>query len=229
MRMIIAIAAIACASPAFAAERSFSVTSFDRIRVEGGYSVTLATGVAPYAKASGSAQALDSVSIDVQGRTLVVRPNRSSWGGYPGQSAGPVEIRVGTHDLSAAWVNGAGSLAIDKVKGLSFQSDVQGAGSIAIARADVDQLKLGLAGAASAKVAGKALKMTAIIRGSSLLDAEGLAVKDLTVAAEGPAIAKANASVTAKVTGTGAASIAIAGNPACTVKMSGSASVSGCK
>ena len=218
-----------CASPAFAAERNFSVTSFDRIRVEGGYSVSLVTGVAPFAKASGSAQALDSVSIDVQGRTLVVRPNRSSWGGYPGEGAGPVEIRVGTHELAAAWVNGAGSLNIDKVKGLSFQSDVQGAGSIAIARADVDQLKLGLAGAASAKVAGKALKMTTIIRGSSLLDAEGLAVKDLVVAAEGPAIAKVNASVTAKVTGAGAASIAVAGNPACTVKMSGSSSVSGCR
>lgn len=227
--LALTVAALFSAAPALGAERNFSVTSFDRIRVEGGYSVTLATGVAPYARAKGSAQALDSLSIDVQGRTLVIRPSRSSWGGYPGQNAGPVEIRIGTHDLSAAWVNGAGSLAIDKVKGLSFQSDVQGSGSIAIGRVDADQVKLGLAGAASARLAGKAGKMTAIIRGSSQLEAEGLSVKDLNLAAEGPAIATVTATATAKVNGAGAATIAIAGDPACTVKVTGSASVAGCK
>ena len=71
----------------------------------------LTTGVAPFASASGSAAALDRVAIDVQGRTLVVHSNRSSWGGYPGEATGPVEISIGTHELSAAWLNGSGSLA----------------------------------------------------------------------------------------------------------------------
>ena len=106
---------------AAAAERTLSVTSFDRVRVEGPYKVSVATGVSPFAKVSGSTAAIDGVTVDQQGRTLIVRPNSSAWGGnYPGQSRGPVEISVGTGDLSAAYVNGTGSLAINRIKGLSF-------------------------------------------------------------------------------------------------------------
>src|SRR5215211_6563746 len=115
----LAVWACSVAAPAEAATRSFGVSGFDRIRVDGPFKVRLATGVAPFATASGgSAAALDSVTIDVQGRTLVVHGNQSSWGGYPGDSKGPVEIRIGTHELGAAWLNGSGSLAIDKARGL---------------------------------------------------------------------------------------------------------------
>ena len=56
-----------------------------------------------------------------RGDTLIVHANRSSWGGYPGEDTGPVEISIGTHELSAAWLNGAGRLAIDRVKGLELR------------------------------------------------------------------------------------------------------------
>ena len=72
---------LALAARADAATRNFGVSGFDRIRVEGPFKVSLATGVAPFAKASGgSPAALDSVTIDVQGRTLVVRSNRTKYG-----------------------------------------------------------------------------------------------------------------------------------------------------
>jgi hypothetical protein len=107
------------ASPAGAATRNYSVTSFDRIRVDGAFRVSLATGVAPFASATGSSEALDALAIGVEGRTLVVHVNRSAWGGYSGRSADPIEISLGTHDLTSAWLNGSGSLAIDSVKGLT--------------------------------------------------------------------------------------------------------------
>ena len=59
-----------------------------KVRVDGPFKVTLATGVAPFAKASGAPAALDRVAIDVQRRTLVVHTSTSSWGGYPGDDAG---------------------------------------------------------------------------------------------------------------------------------------------
>ena len=71
------------AAPGAAATRNFGVTSFTRVRLDGPYRVQLATGVAPFASASGSPAALDRVAIDVEGSTLIVHPNRSSWGGYP--------------------------------------------------------------------------------------------------------------------------------------------------
>lgn len=217
------------AGTAPAATRNFGVTGFDRIRVDGPFKVELKTGVAPYASASGASAAIDGVTVEVQGRTLVVHGNPSSWGGYPGQSNGPVEVRVGTHELTAAWLNGSGSLRIDKAKGLTFDVSVQGSGSASIGHVDVDQLNVGLAGTASAVLAGRAPRLTAIVRGISTLDATGLAVKDATIGAEGPATVKANVSNSAIVDGSGAASIALTGRPACTSKLTGSASVSGCR
>ena len=229
-KMLAALALCLAATPASAVDRNFGVSGFDRIRVDGDYKVTVANGVAPYAKARGSMRALDSVAIRVEGRTLVIGTNRSqSWGGYPGESAGPVEILVGPHELSAAWANGGGSLAIDKVRGLSFETSAQGAGMVTIAAMDVDQFKLSLAGAATARLGGRAATTTAVIRGSSLLDGESLAVKDATIGTQGPAIVKLDVSGTAKIDAIGVSSITLTGNPACTNNVKGSATITGCK
>ena len=218
------------ASPAAAAERNYSVTSFDRIRIDGPYQVSLKTNVPPFAKASGTQASLDGVSIKVEGRTLVVRTDSSGgWGGYPGEGRGPVTITLGTHELATAWVNGAGALNIDKVKGLSFELAIQGSGMARVDQVNVDQLRLGLSGSASARLAGKALRLTATVRGTSSLDGEGLAVKDAVIGAEGPSTVKAAVSGTVKVDALGLASVTLAGSPSCTVKSQGSATVSGCR
>ena len=225
----ILIGSVLAASSAQAAERNFSVSSFDRIRVDGPFKVRLTTGVAPFARATGSATAIDRVSIDLQGRTLVVRRNPSASGGYPGQAPGPVEIAVGTHELSAAWVNGAGALAIDRVKGLSFDLALQGVGTAAIGQANVDQLKIGISGAGGVTIAGTSPKLTAIVRGTSTLDAGALATKDALVGAEGAAAVRVNASNSAKVDVRGTSSVDVSGNPACTVSVEGSGVVTGCR
>ena len=176
-RFILAALLLTAAAPAAAADvtRNFGVSGFDRIRVDGDYKVVLTVGAPPFARAKGSMRALDPVDIRVEGRTLVVRSKTSaSWGGYPDESPGPVEVTIGTHELSAAFVNGAGSLAINKVRGLKFEASAQGAGALSIDRVEVDQFQLALAGAASAKLSGTAIKFTATIRGSSSLDGEGL-------------------------------------------------------
>jgi hypothetical protein len=225
---ILALCIAALPSAATAAERTLSVTSFDRVRIEGPFRVTVTTGVSPFAKIIGSASAFDSVTVDQQGRTLIVRPNSSNWGGYPGQSRGSVEVSVGTGDLSAAWVNGAGSLAINRVKGLSFNLAVQGSGSAAIGNASVDRLDVGLSGAGNATISGTVPKLTAIVRGSSSLDASGLAVKDATIGAEGPSQVRATASNSAKIDAKGVANVELSGGGACTVNTQGSATVTGC-
>jgi hypothetical protein len=230
MRILLsaALLALTLAAPAGAATRNFGITGFDKIRVDGPFKVRLATGVAPFAQASGSPAALDRVSIEVRGNTLVVQSNVSSWGGYPGQQAGPVEINVGTHDLSAAWVNGSGSLAIDRAQGLKFDLAVQGSGAAAIEQVDVDQLSVSLVGTASAVLAGRTGKLTAIVRGVSNLNASALATKDATLGAEGAATVSANIANEVTVDGSGPVTITLAGAPSCTLRLHGSASVSGC-
>jgi hypothetical protein len=225
--LLFALAAIA--APAGAETRNFGVSGFDKVRVDGPFKVRLTTGVAPFAQAIGSARAIDRVAMDVRGQTLIVHTNPSSWGGYSGDNIGTVEIAIGTHDLSAASLNGSGSLDINAVKGLAFDLVVQGSGGAAIAETDVDQLRVNVIGTASASLAGRAGKMTAIVRGISSLDAAGLTVKDATIGAEGAATVKAAITNAVTIDGTGTATITLTGDPSCTVRAHGSASVSGCK
>jgi hypothetical protein len=221
--------ALTLAAPASAATRNFGINSFDRIRVEGPYKVTLTVGVAPFARATGSPAALDAVAVEVQGRTLVVHSSLSWGGGYPGRYNGPVEIAIGTHELTQAWLNGSGSLAIDRVKGLTFDLSVLGSGSAGIERAEVDQLRISVAGTASAVLAGHAGKLNVNVRGISALDAAGLVAKDAVLSADGAATVKANVTNSATIFGLGPATFTITGNPACTSRLSGSATVSGCR
>jgi hypothetical protein len=227
--LIAAFAVAGIAGSADAATRNFGITSFEKVRVEGPYKVRLKTGVAPFASANGSPAAIDRVAIEMRGNTLLVHTSSSSWGGYPGQSPGPIEISLGTHDLSAAWINGSGAIAIDKVRGLSFDLSVQGSGAAAIGSADVDQLSIAVVGTGSATLAGRAGKMPAVIRGISSLDAASLAAKDATIGAEGPATVAANVSNSVTVDGNGPVTVRLSGSPTCTLRVNGSASVSGCR
>jgi hypothetical protein len=227
--LLASIAIATLASPAGAATRNFCFTGFEKVRVEGPFKVKLTTGVAPFASASGSPAAIEKVAIEMRGNTLLVHASSSSWGGYPGQDAGPVEIDIGTHDLSSAWLTGSGAIAIDKISGLSFDLSVQGSGAATIGRTDVDQLNISIGGTASASLSGRADEVTAVVRGVSSLDAANLAVKDATIGADGTATVAANVSNSVKVDGNGPITVRFTGGPACTLRVGGSASVSGCK
>src|SRR5213592_4727427 len=104
-------ASMVLAIPANAATRNFGVTDFTKIRVD----------------------------LEMRGDTLIVR-TASSWGGYPNDNAGPVEVSIGTHELNSALLNGGGSLLIDRVHGLSFALTVQGSGRAEIGSAEIDQM-----------------------------------------------------------------------------------------
>ncbi len=219
---------VVAATPLGAATRNFGVTSFEKVRVDGPYKVKLATGVAPFARVMGSPAAADRVAIEMLGNTLVIHPSASSWGGDPRNDPGPVEIEIGTHDLAQVYVNGSGSISIDRVKGLSFGLTLQGSGLASIDAADVDQLKVNLVGNSSAKLAGRAGQMTAVIRGISTLDAANLSVKDATLGVEGTSTAGANVSNSVTVDASGPANVKLDGRPSCTLHVRGSATVSGC-
>jgi len=226
---LLALASLPVAAATPAAERIYSVSGFDRVRIDGPYRVDLKTNVAPYAKASGTPVSLDGVSIKVEGRTLVIRSGGGGWGGYPGEGRGPVTIEIGTHDLNAAYINGPGALMIDRVKGLGFEMAIQGAGIATIGQVEVDQMKVGVSGAGTLRMAGRVGKLTSTIRGTSNLEADRLEVKDAVIGAEGPSTVRTWVTNSAKVDANGLASVTLTGDPACTVTAKGSANVVGCK
>lgn len=220
---------IAAAVPANGATRNYEIAGFEKVRVEGPFKVRLTTGVPPSAKATGPQAAIDRLTIDVVGRTLVVHNSLSSWGGSLGSDdSGPVEVVIGTHDLNAASLTGAGSLEISAVKGLSFDLAAQGPGQIAVARTDVDQLSVALIGTASAVLAGKAGALKVQARGTTAFDGSALETKDITLTVNGASTIKAGVSNSANIVASGPASIVFSGKPSCTSRLTGSASVTGC-
>lgn len=226
---LLLLASLPATAAAPTTQRNFSVTGFDRIRLDGPYKVTLKTGVAPFARATGTAASIDGLSMKVEGRTLVIRTGSGGWGGYPGEGRGPVTIEAGTHDLAAAYINGPGSLEIDRVKGLAFEISIQGSGTARIDGVDVDQMKVGVSGTGASRLSGRTAKLTATIRGTSAVEAEGLRATDAIIGAEGPSTIRIQVTNSAKIDASGLVSVSVSGNPACSVRARGSANIEGCK
>jgi hypothetical protein len=208
-----------------AAERRFTVTDFDRVQISGAYQVRLATGRAASAVASGPRGALDRVSIDVQGRTLRVRPNRSAWGGYPGEENGPLTIVLTTQDLRAASVDGAGLLDIDSAKAMRLELIVAGSGRLNVARVQADTLLVTQMGAGTIRLGGNAKSLRAEIHGAGSVEADGLTADDAQIAADTAGAIRLRVTRAAKITATGSGDVEILGAPACTVKALGAGQV----
>jgi hypothetical protein len=216
-RALAAAMAAAIAAPAAGAERRYSVTDFDRVQVDGPYEVTLTTGGSSQAMAAGDQAAIDRVSIDVQGRTLRVRPNPSAWGGYPGARIGPVRVVVSTRDLRGATVIGPGSLLIDRARGLRLELSLSGSGSLTVGSVDADVLTLGTIGSGEIRVAGKAKQLRLTVEGSGDFDGRGLVSEDAQIVAGTSGTLVVGATRTARVTARGRGLVEILGTPACTL------------
>jgi hypothetical protein len=221
----LALLALAAAAPAGAAERNYSVTDFDRVQVEGPYRVTLTTGLGSSARVEGSAEALDQISVEVQAGTLRIRRNRSAWGGYPGQSVGPVSVTLTTRDLRNAAVVGPGSLDVDRARGLRVDLSVSGSGRLAVGAVEADNLTLGLLGGGRITLAGRAKQLKATVQGSGDLAAAGLTAEDAQIASETAGSVVVAVARTAKVIASGAGDVEIIGSPSCTVEAKGSGQV----
>lgn len=205
--------------------RGFTITSFDRIRVEAPYAVSLSVGRAPGARAFGSSAQLDAMDLRVEGRTLIIR-QRS--GERYGSGGGPVTIQVATPALRSAGLIGAGSLRIDRLKGLAVDLAVQGSGSIDVRSVEADRVSGAIQGSGTLSLAGKAKTASLSARGSPTVAADGLIAEQLSIAAQGSAEVRAHARVEATVAAIGTAQVKLSGNPGCTVKAIGSTTVEGC-
>lgn len=222
----IVLASVIAAAPAKAVVQGYSVTDFDRIQIDGPYQVTLTTGRASMAKASGSREAIDRLSVEVQGKTLRVRPNPSAWGGYPGRpQAGGVTIVLSTQNVRAIIVNGAGILTADKIKAMRLDIALVGSGRVTVSGVEADSLNATLLGAGTIVLGGAAKTFRAEIRGSGSLAAEALTANDAKIVSDTAGTIALGKVRSADVVANASGDVEIAGSPACTVKQIGSGTV----
>lgn len=218
--------AAAAVAPVQAAQRNFTVTSFDRIRMEAPFDVILVTGKPPSAKADGPMAALDTIDLQVEGRTLIVR-QKSGWNG---QGKGvPVRITLSTPDLRTATLLGSGRLAIDRMKGLSVSLAMASSGQLKVGDLRADNLDLLAGGSGVVSLAGAVKKFRLNTEGAVILDAASLVSDELVLIATGNSEVRAAPRRTANLNLSGVTTVALATPVACVVKVTGAATVTGCR
>lgn len=226
IRTMLALLGIAAlAAPAAAADRRYSVGDFDRMIVEGPYAVRLVLGAPSSATASGTTDALDRVTIDVQGQTLRIRRNRQAWGGRPGADVGPVTIRLATRNLRSARLIGPALLEVDGVRGLNVELSVEGSGRIRAANVAADNLSLALLGSGGLDVAGTAKALRGDFQGTGNVEAARLIAQNARVTTTTVGTVALTVNGPASVTANGLGDVAVFGRPACTVTGLGAAQV----
>ena len=208
-----------------AAERSYSVTDFERIRVTGPFKVVVLADRVTAVRGSGTADALDRVRLDVQGRTLFIRLDRRNFGGTE-PNGPPALITIRAPALREASLAGSGSLSLSGMKGLRVALIVEGSGALTANKVQADRLDMGVIGSGSITTSGKALSATVTGRGAASVNAADLIVDDLTLNWESAGDGSFSAKRTAKVTSIGTGNVTVSGKPACTVTNGGNGQVS---
>lgn len=230
--VLVPLALLALAAPADAADRPYPVSDFDRLVVEGPYRVHLVVGRPTTARANGTREGLERVSIETNGQTLRIRPVRNRWGASPASDPGVVTIELTTRSLRSARLLGPAVLDIEGAGagaapgGRDVELAVQGSGTLRATRVAADTLTLGLLGAGALDVAGTAETLRGQFQGTGSVAAAGLAAKAATITANTVGAVALQVNGRAEITAYGLGTVTIGGNPACVLSGPGVANVS---
>jgi hypothetical protein len=207
-------AAILIATPATAATRGYTITSFDAIRVDAPVSVIVTTGAGASARAEGDQALLDRLNVNVSGRLLTISMTRAQ----PGEkSGGAATLRLSTGDLSRIVLTGGGSVAVSRMKGLRGEISLGGNGDVTVATVDLDRLDLSLAGGGRATLSGRTGVANIRVSGPGAVSGDALRARQATLANDGPGSIALTADVTAKIVATGSGDVTVTGKAACSV------------
>ena len=206
------------ASPAAAAERTWPVASFSRLRVEGPVAVEVATG-SPRAQATADDRTtLARMTVQLDGETLLVR--------LPDTADAPrARVVLATPRLTALLHRGIGDVAVARLTGERVDVASTGGGAVSVAGVDAPMLAATLVGEGELKLAGRAARARLALNGPGLLDAASLVVDETDVSLVGDGELRGAARYGARVRAVGKGRVAVTGPMPCGVRASGGATV----
>ena len=211
----------ALAAPASASDRRYPVADFDRLVVEGPYRVHLVVGRPTTARANGSQLGLERVSIETNGQTLRIRPQRNLWGADTSANPGPVTIELTTRTLRSARLLGPAMLDVENAGagaapgGRDVELMIQGSGTLRATHVVADTLSLGLLGDGALEVAGTAETLRGQFQGTGSVAAASLAADAATITANTVGAVALQVNGRAEIIAYGLGTVTIGGNPAC--------------
>lgn len=206
---------------ALADERKVGIGSFSRLRVEGPFEVRVTTGTSPGAMVSGDRAVAETVQLQANGDTLVVRRDSSNQWSEQGAAIAtqPVVVTLTTPALTSASVTGSSRLQITRMAGPRLMLAVSGPGGIVVDAVQGDQLVVQLIGAGSVTVAsGKVASGRLTANGGGAIDAGAVDAGDVLAVLDGLGAISAQARYTAQVSNSGLGTVTIAGRAKCAVR-----------
>jgi len=207
-------------------QRSYQVGPFQEIEVAGPYDVQVRTGAGPSVSASGPEKLLERLVVEVRGDKLLIHTRREKGWFGSWSSKGTATIQVTAPALRAAAIAGSGELAIDQVRGDSFDASVAGSGDLNVESIDVQNLKLSIAGSGELRArSGQARTADYSIAGSGDIDARGIRSESAEVSIAGSGNVTAQATGTADVNIMGSGDVELTGGARCSVSKAGSGDV----
>ncbi len=210
--------------PLSAAERTVSVTDFDRVAVSGALRVVVRPSSITAVRVSGDSHDLDTIRATVNSQTLRITTTAFGWGSSK-RARGPIIVFVTTPRLRAAELNGSGTLEIAEMSAPRMELSLIGSGVMHVEQIKTEALTGQLTGSGQMTLTGQAAQANLSARGSGVLDGAALDTRDIKLTAEGATNLTAKASRSALVEAVGSSNVTVAGHPACTVHNSGASNV----
>ena len=210
------------AGPAQADERRYMLSGFERVRIEGPFIVTVTPGSAG-ARTTGEPRSLDTVTVRVDGTTLVIAPSVNAWGGYPGAARTVPAVVVTAPSLRAVAVIGGAKVSVARLDGQRVNVSLSGSRTLDGGRIAADRVIATVIGNGAMTLAGRALYGRFQTNGAGTIDAGKLEVGALSVNAQSAGDSTFAARDTADVVALGQGRVTVLGSPAC--KVAGTAPV----
>lgn len=227
MLFFILLMTIIISFPAKAAEKNFSIGSFDNIQIEGDVIVNVMTGKGPSAKAVGEQKHLNMIQFSRNARTLKIQlKNDTDVQRQSSDNPEPLQIYISTHTLIDINVNGNGTVNVDNISSRKSKFTIVGSGRIMIKKADINDFQAMIWGGGDLTIlGGNIVKSNLGINGFGSIRAAKVETETLEIEHQGPANSIITVSDVAKISNNGTGQIEILGKANCLIKSIGSGKI----
>ena len=194
--------------------KKIRVGNFQSLEVGYDFDVIITKGNICSIAASGRAEDLDKLDVQVEGNTLKFDLDASwSWMGY-NKNHKKIKLLITLPRIKSAEFSGASHV---NLRGFNDEEQmnitVSGASHFDGESVQADKLVLELSGASHAKISGRIAKLDVELSGASHLDADALLARDADIEASGASHAQVNIQKSLQVEASGASKIEYKGNP----------------
>lgn len=208
-----------------AVERSYNLTGFDGVSLSGPYKAVVTVGPQASIRASGPAEELEKMEVEVKKGQLEIRrksENKLFGKDHRGQN---VTIHITMPSMRAASIGGSGGIQIDRVEGPTFSASIGGSGDIEVQALKVEQGDFSVAGSGGIWAKGSAGNVRISIAGSGDVNLDAVESRTASVSIAGSGDVRTRANETAEVSIVGSGDVSVAGKAKCTVSKMGSGNV----